>query len=70
MSNCLFCGIAAGRRPASVVYRDQACLAIMDIRPISPGHLLVFPVSHAAGLSELDPADGAALFEIGRRIAT
>ena len=69
MADCMFCDIVAGRLPASVVYRDPACLAFLDIRPINLGHTLVVPLNHSSTLSDLDPLDGAAVFEVARMIA-
>lgn len=66
---CIFCEIAAGRAPASIVYRDEVVCAFMDIRPINPGHLLVIPLLHAAGLADLDPDAGGQLFRVGQRLA-
>ncbi|MDZ7295546.1 MAG: HIT family protein [candidate division KSB1 bacterium] len=66
---CVFCEIVAGRRPASVVHQNERCWAFMDIRPVNPGHVLVIPVHHAAGLSELDPEDGAELFRMAQKVA-
>ncbi|AOW93441.1 HIT family hydrolase [Rhodococcus sp. WMMA185] len=70
MSHCVFCAIIAGRAESSVVYQDEQVMAFMDIRPWTPGHLLVIPRRHASGLADLDPADGAAVFSAGQRIAT
>lgn len=44
-NKCIFCSIIKGDLPASVVYEDEDLLAIMDIRPINPGHVLVMPKS-------------------------
>lgn len=66
---CIFCQIISETKPASVVYRDERCLAFLDIRPINDGHLLVIPVRHAAHLADLDPDDGAHLFRIGQKLA-
>jgi diadenosine tetraphosphate (Ap4A) HIT family hydrolase len=44
-------------------------MAFMDIRPVNPGHVLVIPVQHAAGLSELDPEAGAHMMRVAQRIA-
>ena len=68
-SDCIFCRILAGSAPASFVYRDEQVAAILDIRPITPGHLLVIPVRHAASLAELDPEDGAQIFRVGQKMA-
>jgi histidine triad (HIT) family protein len=54
--NCTFCGIAAGRLPARVLYEDDSALAFLDLRPLRRGHTLVVPRAHAANLT----ADGAA----------
>ncbi|MBN1976638.1 MAG: HIT family protein [Anaerolineae bacterium] len=68
-SDCVFCGILAGRLPSSVVFRDDVCCAFLDIRPVNPGHVLVVPVAHAACLAELDAEVGARVFEVGQRVA-
>ena len=67
--NCIFCRIAAGTAPASLVYQDEHCVAFLDIHPVNPGHLLVVPRRHAANLAELDAADGERLFQVGQRLA-
>ena len=69
MHSCIFCDIIAGLAPASVVYRDDRCLAFMDIRPVTPGHLLVIPLEHAAYLADLDPALGDYLFRVAQGLA-
>jgi histidine triad (HIT) family protein len=46
MDDCIFCKIAAGEIPAKVVYRDAHVVAIEDLNPQAPTHLLVMPVEH------------------------
>lgn len=70
--NCIFCAIAAGVAPASVIYEDEEILAFMAIRPIHPGECLVIPRAHVDHFTDLDEhlaqrIMGAAL-RIGRRI--
>lgn len=69
MEACVFCDIIAGRSQASAVYRSDHCIAVMDICPINPGHLLVIPVKHATYLADLDPGVGGALFEAAQKLA-
>jgi diadenosine tetraphosphate (Ap4A) HIT family hydrolase len=69
LSSCEFCEIVAGRSPASVVHRDADCIAFMDIRPVTPGHLLVVPIEHATHLADLDPAQGGRLFALAQTLA-
>jgi histidine triad (HIT) family protein len=57
----VFCAIVAGRAPASIVYRDRATLAFMDVNPVRPGHVLVIPTAHRAQIWELGEAESAAV---------
>ncbi|MCX4093407.1 HIT family protein [Nocardia sp. alder85J] len=65
----IFADIVAGRAPASKVYEDDDVLAFMDIRPVTPGHLLVIPKVQARSLAELDPELGGKLFRVGQQLA-
>jgi histidine triad (HIT) family protein len=53
--DCLFCSIAAGRIPASIVFQDDAVVAFRDIAPQQPVHIVLVPRAHFAGLNELTP---------------
>jgi histidine triad (HIT) family protein len=66
---CIFCAIVAGTTPASVVYEDPQILAFMDVRPVTPGHLLIIPKAHARYLADLDEETGARIFTVGMRLA-
>lgn len=68
-TDCVFCQIVAGCAPASVVYRDDACIAFMDTTPVNAGHLLVVPLEHATFLADLDRQTGAALFMVAQRLS-
>src|SRR5215213_2053188 len=68
-SDCIFCAIVAGSAPASTVYDDADLLAFMDIRPVTPGHLLIIPKRHAPFLADLDEATGARMFTVTMRLA-
>jgi len=65
----IFADIVAGRAPASTVYEDDDVMAFMDIRPWTPGHLLVIPKVAARSLAELDPEIGSKLFRVGQQLA-
>ncbi len=57
--DCLFCGIVAGRIPATLVRETETTLAFRDINPQAPTHVLVIPKAHhedAAALAAADPA--------------
>jgi histidine triad (HIT) family protein len=69
VADCIFCRIVAGDAPASVVHRDDRCLAFMDIQPVNPGHLLVVPLRHAAHLADTDAETVAHLMRVAHRLA-
>ena len=67
--SCVFCEIIAGRAESSLAYQDAHVMAFMDIRPLTPGHVLVVPRVHADYLEALDEEVGAHLFRAGHRLA-
>ena len=58
---CVFCRIALGTEPASVVWEDDLIMAFIDQRQFHAGHTLVIPRRHLRDVRELDDATGAAL---------
>ncbi|GLW45721.1 histidine triad nucleotide-binding protein [Streptomyces sp. NBRC 14336] len=51
--DCLFCKIAAGQVPATIVRETETTLAFQDINPQAPVHILVIPKAHYANAGEL-----------------
>ena len=51
-TDCLFCKIAAGEIPATIVERTGTTVAFRDVSPVSPTHILVIPTRHVADLDE------------------
>ena len=66
----LFEKIIARQIPAEIVYEDANCVAINDINPQAPLHLLVIPRQHVATLNDLDPAHDALVGRMVRTAAT
>ena len=54
--NCIFCQIISGQVSSKKIYEDDICLAILDINPANPGHILLLPKEHYA-IMPLIPAD-------------
>lgn len=53
MKSCPFCDILNGRLPGAFVLDEQPGIAVLDIHPLSPGHLLLIPRRHTALVQEL-----------------
>lgn len=69
MSDCIFCKIIQGEIPSVKVYEDDRVFAFMDINPISTGHTLVIPKTHAENIWEIPEADLAAIHVASKKIA-
>lgn len=61
MAGCIFCRVAAHESPAEIFYEDELSLAIQDISPKAPVHLLVIPRKHISSLNEDLESDKALL---------
>ena len=57
MNSCLFCRIVAKELPAKFEYEDSSLIAIQDINPQAPTHLLVIPKRHISKMDELQDGD-------------
>ena len=69
---CLFCKIVAGEIPSKMVYQDQKLIAIEDVNPAAPLHLLLIPRKHIANALDLLPEDDLLighLFRVASRLA-
>lgn len=66
---CLFCRIVERDVASNIVFEDESVMAFMDTSPVTPGHVLVVPRHHAAGLLDLHPQTGAHIFQTGHRLA-
>lgn len=64
--DCLFCRIVAGAIPSTRVYEDDLVVAIRDIAPRAPTHILLLPREHIASALDLTDADAPV---VGRILA-
>ncbi len=61
MNGCVFCRVASGEAPASIVHEDELVVAFHDIHPQAPTHILVIPRRHIRSLNEARAEDGELL---------
>ncbi len=55
--DCLFCKIASGEIPSTIVYQDDEIFAFRDIDPKAPTHILVIPKKHIKSVSDIEGSD-------------
>jgi len=68
MTDCVFCKIANGDIPSSIVYEDVDMLVFKDLHPKAPIHLLAIPRKHIKNLFELEPEDSQQLADMLKKI--
>ena len=57
MSETIFQKIIDKELPANIVYEDDSCLAIKDINPVAPIHILVIPKKRIEKISDSNTED-------------
>lgn len=50
---CIFCHIISGRVASKKVYENDAVMAVLDINPANPGHVLLLPKKHYAVMPQM-----------------
>ena len=61
MSDTIFAKIISGEIPTEFVYEDEHCVAINDINPQAPTHVLVISRKPIPTLADAEPEDQALL---------
>tara|TARA_B100001559_G_C16052258_1_gene417556 strand:- start:67 stop:486 length:420 start_codon:yes stop_codon:yes gene_type:complete len=67
--SCLFCDIAKGAIPASVVYEDDIIMGFLDINPLSVGHTLIITKDHYESLLDIPSNFGSKLFSVAQKVS-
>ena len=57
----VFQKIMDGEIPSEPVYRDDLCMAVRDINPQAPVHVILFPAKPVERLSKASPDDAGLL---------
>ena len=68
--NCIFCKIGAGEIPTNKVYEDDMCIAVRDMEPLMPTHVLIIPKDHYRDITDdVPPATLGHCFSVVKTIA-
>lgn len=68
MDNCIFCKIIEKKIPSKIVYEDSEILAIEDVNPQAPIHILVIPKKHIPTIQDIKEEDKLLIFNIHKLI--
>lgn len=55
MKECIFDQIIEGKIPSKKVFESETVLAVWDINPVAPVHVLIIPKRHIENLNFLGP---------------
>ena len=69
MEESVFTKIIKGEIPGEMVYQDDACVVLMTIVPITPGHCLVVPRQQVDHLWDVDDELYQHLTMVAKKIA-
>jgi len=67
--NCLFCQIISGQVSSSKIYEDEQTIAILDINPANPGHLLILPKEHCTIMPQISESVVNHLFKLTKHLS-
>jgi len=62
--NCIFCHIISGKVQSKKIYEDERSLAVLDINPANPGHMLLLPKEHYTIMPQIPETDIGHLFMV------
>ena len=67
-ANCIFCKIIDRKIPSTVVSEDDSYVAVRDVNPQAPTHILILPKNHIANISQADNAEllGSLFLKVGQ----
>lgn len=69
MEDSIFTKIIKGEIPCYKIYEDEKVFAMLDIEPLSNGHVLVIPKKQVDLLWDLEQSDYDYLWQIAKKIA-
>ena len=51
-NGCIFCRIISGQLASTIIWQDSLAIAIQDLNPQAPSHILIIPKQHLADITE------------------
>jgi histidine triad (HIT) family protein len=66
---CIFCQIVAGKIQSRKVYEDERAVAILDINPANPGHVLLLTKEHYSIMPQVPDDEVAHIFLVAKSLS-
>jgi|TARA_Y100000310_G_scaffold339009_1_gene430315 histidine triad (HIT) family protein len=66
---CIFCQIIAGKVQSRKVYEDDDVIAILDVNPANPGHILIMPREHYSIMPQIPDDEISHIFAVAKALS-
>ena len=66
---CIFCQIIAGKVQSRKVYEDDKVVALLDINPANPGHVLLLTKEHYSIMPQITDEEVAHVFMVAKSLS-
>ena len=61
-AGCIFCEIVSGESPANIIREWNDAMAIIPLKPVVDGHILVIPKRHANNFAHIPAISATTMF--------
>ena len=66
---CIFCQIVSGKIQAKKIYEDEHAVAILDINPANPGHILLLTKEHYSIMPQIPEDEISHVFMVAKSLS-
>ena len=66
---CIFCQIISGKVQSRKVYEDDLVIAILDVNPANPGHILIMPKEHYSIMPQMPDDEISHIFVVAKALS-
>lgn len=66
--DCIFCKLAS-EKPWNALYEDESVIALLNIKPIMPGHTIILPKEHSENFEDINEENAAKCLSAIKKLA-
>tara|TARA_Y100000310_G_scaffold139226_1_gene138511 strand:- start:11754 stop:12497 length:744 start_codon:yes stop_codon:yes gene_type:complete len=66
---CIFCQITSGKVQSKKIFEDDKVIAVLDINPANPGHILLMPKEHYQIMPLIPEEELAHVFSVAKHLS-
>lgn len=66
---CIFCQIITGKVQSRKIYEDESVIAILDVNPANPAHILIMPKEHYSIMPQIPDDEIGHIFIVTKTLS-